>query len=80
MVVQVVTLALMVIPLEALWWILALAMILIIGIINADNFMDGINGITALNSLVLVGTALVMLYLGYKLVLGEPVWLSLRAS
>ncbi len=59
---------------------MALAMVLIIGTINAYNFMVGVNGITALYSLVSVGTALVMLKLGYKLVLGEPLWLALGAS
>ena len=78
--VQAVAVALMVVPLGSEWWIMALAMVLIIGTINAYNFMDGINGITALYSLVAVGTALVMLKLGYKLVLGEPIWLALGAS
>jgi UDP-GlcNAc:undecaprenyl-phosphate GlcNAc-1-phosphate transferase len=80
MLVQAVAVALMVVPLGAEWWIVALAMVLIIGTINAYNFMDGINGITALYSLVAVGTALVMLKLGYKLVLGESIWLALGAS
>ena len=80
MLVQAVAVALMVVPLGVEWWIVALAMVLIIGTINAYNFMDGINGITALYSLVAVGTALVMLKLGYKLVLGEPIWLALGAS
>jgi UDP-N-acetylmuramyl pentapeptide phosphotransferase/UDP-N-acetylglucosamine-1-phosphate transferase len=80
MLVQAVAVALMVFPVGAEWWIVVLAMVLIIGTINAYNFMDGINGITALYSLVAVGTALVMLKLGYKLVLGEPIWLALGAS
>jgi UDP-GlcNAc:undecaprenyl-phosphate GlcNAc-1-phosphate transferase len=80
MLMQAVAVAMMVIPLGSEWWIVALAMVLIIGTINAYNFMDGINGITALYSLVSVGTALVMLKLGYKLVLGEPIWLALGAS
>jgi UDP-GlcNAc:undecaprenyl-phosphate GlcNAc-1-phosphate transferase len=80
MLVQAVAVALMVFPVGAEWWIVALAMVLIIGTINAYNFMDGINGITALYSLVAVGTALVMLKMGYKLVLGEPIWLALGAS
>jgi UDP-GlcNAc:undecaprenyl-phosphate GlcNAc-1-phosphate transferase len=80
MLVQAVAVALMVIPTGAEWWIVALAMVLIIGTINAYNFMDGINGITALYSLVAVGTAMVMLKLGYKLVLGEPIWVALGAS
>ena len=38
------------------WWALALGYIIFVGIINAWNFMDGINGITGLYSLaVLVG-------------------------
>jgi len=78
--VQAFAVALMVVPLGAEWWIVVLAMVLIIGTINAYNFMDGLNGITALYSLVAVGTALVMLKLGYKLVLGEPIWLALGAS
>ena len=80
MLVQAVAVALMVVPLGAEWWIVALAMVLIIGTINAYNFMDGINGITALYSLVAVGTALVMPKLGYKLVLGESLWLALGGS
>ncbi len=80
MLVQTVAVAMMVVPLGAEWWIVGLAMVLIIGTINAYNFMDGINGITALYSLVAVGTALIMLKLGYKLVLGEQMWLALGAS
>ncbi len=43
---------------------MALAMIVIIGTMNAYNFMDGINGIKALYSLVAVLTATMMLKLG----------------
>src|SRR5690606_23055463 len=32
------------------WWVVLIALILIIGTINAYNFMDGINGITAMYS------------------------------
>ena len=32
------------------WWIIPIALILVIGTINAYNFMDGINGITAMYS------------------------------
>lgn len=39
------------------WWVLAFTFILVIGTINAHNFMDGINGITAANAL----TVLVLL-------------------
>ena len=80
MLVQAVAVAFWVVSLWAEWWIVALAMVLIIGTINAYNFMDGVNGITALYSLVAVGTALVMLQLGYKLVRGESIWLALGAS
>ena len=36
------------------WWILAIAMVFCVGTINAYNFMDGINGMTALYSLVVL--------------------------
>src|SRR5690606_37421728 len=32
------------------WWIVAIAIVLVIGTINAYNFMDGINGITSMYS------------------------------
>jgi len=80
MLVHAVAVSLITIPLGADWWIVAVAMVLIIGTINAYNFMDGINGITALYSLVAVGTALTMLGMGYDLVLGESIWLTLGAS
>ena len=38
------------------WLILAVAFVVITGIINAYNFMDGINGITVLYSLLAIGT------------------------
>ena len=37
------------------WWISTILYILVIGIINAYNFMDGINGITGAYSLVILG-------------------------
>ncbi len=37
------------------WWAIVMLYILVIGIINAYNFMDGINGITGLYSLVVLG-------------------------
>nr|WP_294871376.1 glycosyltransferase family 4 protein [uncultured Pedobacter sp.] len=37
------------------WWAIVMLYILVIGIINAYNFMDGINGITGLYSLVILG-------------------------
>jgi UDP-N-acetylmuramyl pentapeptide phosphotransferase/UDP-N-acetylglucosamine-1-phosphate transferase len=39
------------------WWAILLAYVLIIGTINAYNFMDGINGITGVYSLAVLGSA-----------------------
>ncbi len=38
------------------WWVLPVFYILIIGILNAYNFMDGINGMSGLYSLVVLGS------------------------
>lgn len=38
------------------WYLLIIATVFVIGIINAYNFMDGINGITGAYSLVAIGT------------------------
>lgn len=40
------------------WWWIPVAYILAIGIINAYNFMDGINGITGLYTIVVMGSLL----------------------
>lgn len=40
------------------WWVIPLCYILIIGILNAYNFMDGINGMSGLYSLVVLGSLL----------------------
>ncbi len=45
------------------WWMLLMVFIICIGVINAYNFMDGINGITGGYSLALL---LPLLYLNYK--------------
>ena len=37
------------------WWIILIALVVCVGIINAYNFMDGINGITGGYSLVILG-------------------------
>jgi UDP-N-acetylmuramyl pentapeptide phosphotransferase/UDP-N-acetylglucosamine-1-phosphate transferase len=37
------------------WWLILIAFILFAGVMNAYNFMDGINGITGLYSLVVLG-------------------------
>jgi UDP-N-acetylmuramyl pentapeptide phosphotransferase/UDP-N-acetylglucosamine-1-phosphate transferase len=46
------------------WWVILLAYIVFIGIVNAYNFMDGINGITGLYTLAVL---LPMLYVNEKL-------------
>lgn len=48
------------------WWIIILALILCVGIINAYNFMDGINGITGGYSLAVL---IPLIYLNYT---GNP--------
>lgn len=48
------------------FWIIPIAYILIIGILNAYNFMDGINGMTGLYSLV---TLITLYYINEKIVL-----------
>lgn len=45
-----------------LWWIIVLAMIVCIGIMNAYNFMDGINGITAGYSISILIPLIIMNY------------------
>lgn len=40
------------------WWIITLSIVISIGIINAYNFMDGINGITGLYSIVVFSSLL----------------------
>lgn len=47
------------------WWYIVIALILCVGIINAYNFMDGINGITGGYSLVLI---LGLLYVNLQIV------------
>ncbi len=42
------------------WWILILAFIFSVAVVNAYNFMDGINGITALNSFVVLGSLIIV--------------------
>ncbi|MFT4062768.1 MAG: glycosyltransferase family 4 protein [Edaphocola sp.] len=44
------------------WWVVAISYVLTIGAINAYNFMDGINGITGVYSLVLLLSAWLFYY------------------
>ena len=46
-----------------MWWLVLIAWIVCVGIINAYNFMDGINGITGAYSLAVL---LPLLYVNYK--------------
>ncbi len=57
---------------QSLFWLL-LSLPVILGFINAYNFMDGINGITVVNSLVTIGT---IAYLNHTLKLIDPELLS----
>jgi UDP-N-acetylmuramyl pentapeptide phosphotransferase/UDP-N-acetylglucosamine-1-phosphate transferase len=78
--IQIITVASVVFSSNTVIWQSLLALILIIGVINAYNFMDGINGITALYSLVAVFTALVMLELDYQLFIGSEIWWALGST
>jgi UDP-N-acetylmuramyl pentapeptide phosphotransferase/UDP-N-acetylglucosamine-1-phosphate transferase len=49
------------------WWSIIIAYILIIGTINAYNFMDGINGITGVYSLVTLCSCLVFYHINHTL-------------
>jgi UDP-N-acetylmuramyl pentapeptide phosphotransferase/UDP-N-acetylglucosamine-1-phosphate transferase len=80
MLIQMIAVASVVFSSNTVIWQSLLALILIIGVINAYNFMDGINGITALYSLVAVFTAMVMLELDYQLVIGSEIWWALGSA
>ncbi|MEG2243185.1 MAG: glycosyltransferase family 4 protein [Muribaculaceae bacterium] len=58
------------------WWIIIIALITCTGIINAYNFMDGINGITAGYSLAII---VPLLLLNYKIVFVEQSFLIVIA-
>jgi UDP-N-acetylmuramyl pentapeptide phosphotransferase/UDP-N-acetylglucosamine-1-phosphate transferase len=80
MLIQIITVASVVFSPNTVIWQSLLALILIIGVINAYNFRDGINAITALYSLVAVITALIMLELDYQLVIGSEIWWALGSA
>jgi UDP-N-acetylmuramyl pentapeptide phosphotransferase/UDP-N-acetylglucosamine-1-phosphate transferase len=62
------------------WWIIIIGYILFIGIVNAYNFMDGINGITGLYSIAVLGSLqYVNLVYGY-FVNPDMIWYPLIAS
>ncbi|EDM37175.1 putative glycosyltransferase [Pedobacter sp. BAL39] len=62
------------------WWVIPLLYILMIGIINAYNFMDGINGITGLYSLVLLFGVQFVNYRVVSFVNPDLIWLPILAS
>jgi len=62
------------------WWMILIGYVLLIGIVNAYNFMDGINGITGLYSIaVLVSLQYVNLKL-YPFVNPDAIWYPVIAS
>lgn len=61
-------------------WTIILAFIFVVGIINAYNFMDGINGVTALYSLVTIGTLFYLSKHGYSRLPKEEVFICMIAA
>ena len=62
------------------WWAIVIGYIVFIGIVNAYNFMDGINGITGLYSLAVLGSLqYVNLRLG-SFVNADLIWFPMIAS
>jgi UDP-N-acetylmuramyl pentapeptide phosphotransferase/UDP-N-acetylglucosamine-1-phosphate transferase len=51
------------------WWLIIVAYIFFVGVMNAYNFMDGINGITGLYSLAVL---LALQYVNYKVIAFTP--------
>lgn len=62
------------------WWISVALYIIVIGIINAYNFMDGINGITGLYSLVVLGGIQYVNYYVTKFIEPDMIWLPMLAA
>lgn len=60
--------------------LLPILYLFIIGIINAYNFMDGINGITVMYSLVSVGTLFWIQKVEHFILLDDRVWWAILAS
>ena len=61
------------------WYICIALYILVIGIINAYNFMDGINGITGLYSLVILGGLQYVNYQTTSFIQPDLIWLPILA-
>lgn len=61
------------------WWAIALSYIVFLGVVNVYNFMDGINGITSLNSIaVLLAMQYVNLFI-HPFVLPDLIWYPIIA-
>ena len=61
------------------WYICAALYILVIGIINAYNFMDGINGITGLYSLIVLSGLQYVNYKVFSFINPDLIWLPIMA-
>lgn len=61
------------------WYVCVTLYILVIGIINAYNFMDGINGITGVYSLVVLGGLQYVNYKSHSLIQPDLIWLPILA-
>ncbi|MEJ5961319.1 MraY family glycosyltransferase [Pedobacter immunditicola] len=61
-------------------WVTVLLYIMVIGIINAYNFMDGINGITGTYSLVILAGLQYVNYQKFNFIDPDMIWLPILAS
>lgn len=61
------------------WWISILLYVLVIGVINAYNFMDGINGITGAYSLVILSGLQYVNYQVFDFINPDLIWLPMLA-
>lgn len=61
------------------WWISILLYVLVIGIINAYNFMDGINGITGAYSLIILSGLQYVNYEVFNFINPDLIWLPMLA-
>jgi UDP-N-acetylmuramyl pentapeptide phosphotransferase/UDP-N-acetylglucosamine-1-phosphate transferase len=62
------------------FWLIGLSFVLVIGIINAYNFMDGINGLTGLYSLIVLTGLQYVNYYSIRFVEVDLIWLPILAS
>lgn len=62
------------------WWWIVLLYILVIGIINAYNFMDGINGITGVYSLMILSGLQYVNYYKEPFIKADMIWMPILAS